>query len=1058
MHEWKFVCACDSPFDYSDEDSYIAGKKARKMKCPKCQADNPGDTKFCGNCGSSLFPPQKDQDDATKTLITPAKELAIGSIFSGRYRILEELGRGGMGKVYKAIDTKIDEKVAIKLLNPEVAADTITRERFRNELKLTRSISHRHICRVYDFSEEEGHSYFTMEYISGEDLKSLIRKIGQFTPGKAVFIARQVCEGLTEAHRLGIIHRDLKPHNVMIDKEGNVRIMDFGIARSMKKRGVTDPGVIIGTPEYMSPEQVEGKEIDERTDIYSLGIILYEMLTGKVPFEGDTPLSVAVKQKTERPVDPRRLNTQIHESISSLILKCLEKDRENRCQNADELLVELKKIDKAIPSTDRVIPERKTGTAKEITVKFSPKKFLVPGLIVIAAVIVSLIAWQVLSHKGEGLLAMDKPSLAVMHFENNTGDQNLDHWKKALSDLLISDLGQSRFLQVLSAERLYNILEDLNLLEAERYSSENLLDVAERAGMRYVLVGRMTKAGETIRFNSTIQEARSGDVIGSQQVEAQGEDSLFAMVDELTTKVKADLDLSEKDIAADIDAHVQDISTSSTEALEYYQEGIRYQRKADYTKSIPLFELAVAIDPEFAMGFRALSVAYGNLSYASEAFKHLEKAFELKDRVSEKERYYIEADYFRHSEKTYPEAIQAYTELLKLYPDDSIGNNNLGVLYTSIEEHDKAIERYKVNKSNKVPGFQSYSNLAGAYISQGKLDKAVEECEYFLENISEIPELYGTLAQIYLLQEKYDKALAELEKAIKLSPSFINYHILKGSVYLAQDQLDLAEEEIQKSLESDQPFAHYLARQTLFNLSLLKGKFFEAEYQLLEGLELADMVGENWWKVGSYLNLALSYSLSGRIADAQKSLDRAESLAADSEDSEMKRNVLFLKGVVLAMQGRIPDVKQIAADLKILIEAGMNNKEIRLYHVLTGLYLSGEARYDEAIGEFEKSTKLMPYQDGLRILVKYSMAKAYHKSGDLTKSQKIYEDIVSNGRSKMDNGHLYAMSKYELGKVYLAKGLEEKARRSFESFLELWQDADSELPEIAEVEEKLSAL
>jgi serine/threonine protein kinase len=206
-----------------------------------------------------------------------------------------------MGKVYKAHDTEIKEKIALKLIKPEISADKKTIERFQNELKFARKIGHRNVCRMYDLNKEEGSYYITMEYVSGEDLKSFIRRVGQLPSGKAISIAKQVAEGLAEAHRLGVIHRDLKPSNIMIDKDGNARIMDFGIARSMEMKGITGAGVMIGTPEYMPPEQAEAKEVDQRSDIYSLGVILYEMVTGRVPFEGDTALSIAMKHKGEEP-------------------------------------------------------------------------------------------------------------------------------------------------------------------------------------------------------------------------------------------------------------------------------------------------------------------------------------------------------------------------------------------------------------------------------------------------------------------------------------------------------------------------------------------------------------------------------------------------------------------------------------------------------------------------------------------------------------------------------------------------------------------------------------
>jgi serine/threonine protein kinase len=352
------------------------------VKCPKCQYKNPDDTLFCGKCGTQL--PSPEEAKVTETLETPKEELTTGSTFAERYQIIEELGKGGMGRVYKVIDTEINETVALKLLKPEISVDNKTIERFRNELKTARKISHKNVCRMYHLGKHEGASFITMEYIQGEDLKRLIRKVGQLNVGRAISIAKQVCEGLEEAHRLGVIHRDLKPSNIMVDEEGNARIMDFGIARSLGAKGITGAGVMIGTPEYMSPEQVEGKEVDQRSDIYSLGIILYEMVTGRVPFEGDTPFTIGMKHKGEMPKNPKELNTQIPDSLSRVILRCLEKNKEKRCQRAGEVRSELADIEKGIPTTERIVPKRKSITSKEITVKFGLKKLFIPVSVFIA--------------------------------------------------------------------------------------------------------------------------------------------------------------------------------------------------------------------------------------------------------------------------------------------------------------------------------------------------------------------------------------------------------------------------------------------------------------------------------------------------------------------------------------------------------------------------------------------------------------------------------------------------------------------------------------------------
>ena len=235
-------------------------------KCPKCHSDNPDTQSFCGDCGAQLGPP-KDIPAQTKTIETPIHELSRGTTFAGRYEIIEELGTGGMGKVYRVEDKKINQEIALKLIKPEIAADKKTIERFGNELKTARMISHRHVCRMFDLGESQGSHYITMEYVPGQDLKGLIKQTGRLTSETAISIAEQVCEGLSEAHRLDFIHRDLKPSNIMIDRDGNARIMDFGIARSLKGKGITGAGVMIGTPEYMSPEQAEAKELDHRSDI-----------------------------------------------------------------------------------------------------------------------------------------------------------------------------------------------------------------------------------------------------------------------------------------------------------------------------------------------------------------------------------------------------------------------------------------------------------------------------------------------------------------------------------------------------------------------------------------------------------------------------------------------------------------------------------------------------------------------------------------------------------------------------------------------------------------------
>lgn len=318
--------------------------------------------RFCGHCGASLAVPEKALDvNRTQTLAFSPGLLSDGTMFAGRYLVIDDLGKGGMGHVYRVLDTKIDEEVALKFINAEIAAEAKIIERFRNELKVTRKITHRNVCRMYDISEDGKSLFITMEYIPGEDLGNMLGRLGRLPLEKAFPIARQVCEGLAEVHRLGVVHRDLKPKNIMIDRDGNAKIMDFGLARTPHGIKLTEVGQIIGTPAFMSPEQVNGENVDQRSDIFALGILMFAMLTEKLPFEADTTLALALLHKTYRPPNPSTLNPRVTRELGQVILKCLEVEKEKRYQTAQDLLADLNKVGERFDTYAIHVPDRAKG-------------------------------------------------------------------------------------------------------------------------------------------------------------------------------------------------------------------------------------------------------------------------------------------------------------------------------------------------------------------------------------------------------------------------------------------------------------------------------------------------------------------------------------------------------------------------------------------------------------------------------------------------------------------------------------------------------------------------
>jgi serine/threonine protein kinase/Flp pilus assembly protein TadD len=1028
------------------------------IKCPKCQFDNPDGTRFCGDCAAPLQP-SEEIPARTETIEAPREELTTGSTFAGRYQIIEEIGKGGMGKVYKVLDKEVKAKIALKLIKPEIAADKKTIERFRNELKTARDISHKNICRMYDLNKEEGSYYITMEYVSGEDLRSFIRRSKQLAIGTAISIANQVCEGLAEAHRLGVVHRDLKPSNIMIDKDGNARIMDFGIARSLKEKGITGAGVMIGTPEYMSPEQVEGKEIDQRSDIYSLGVILYEMVTGRVPFEGDTALTIAVKHKTEEPQDPREFNTQLSEDLTRVILRCLEKEKDRRYQSAGEVRAELTNIEEGIPTTEKKIPERKPLTSREITVQLSPKKLLVPVAIVIALVIVAVIIWRILPQKETIPPPTGKPSLVVMYFENNTGDENLDHYRKAISDLLITDLSQSRHLDVIGGDRLFNILEDLNLVEAKNYSSNALKDVASQGRASHILQGNYTKAEDIFRISVMLHEANTMKRVSSDMFEGTGEKSIFSMVDRITTTIKSNFEISKEEIAADIDENIEDITTNSPEALKYYIESRRHYNSGAYRESIPLMVKAVEIDPKFAMAYRSLSMSYNNLSLFTEADNYMAKALELAYRLPERERFQIMGDFYSRTEKTYDKAIEAYHKLLEIYPEDTRGNHNLALNYADLEQWDKAIERYEIAKKYKTGFYGTYTALATAYRAKQMYKEARETLEYYLANFGDSDRIHRSLAYIYIDQGLLDLALAEADKAFIITPDAWNNFELKGDIYLYQGDLARAEEEYQKMLKGREPAGQAWGRQRMSVLYLHQGKFEDALKMDKQNLALAKMAGQRTWESIIHYGIAAIYYISRNSGEALKECEKALNMSRETDSLSTERLALNLKGLVLLDMNSVAEAQKTAVELRTLIEEGLHEKIIRLYYHLAGHIALKKKDYSQTIEQFQKAIALVAFgPPRMNASLVNSLATAYFESGDLEKAKSEYERITKLTVGRRVAGHIYTKSFYMLGKIHEQRSNTAKAIEHYEKFLDLWKDADPGIAEVEDAMERLAGL